>query len=357
MTCKTMAVLLNASKEARAAAKESGLFDEIIFRFRETIEGLGMSCSEFVRRHGETKKVPIVEELELLFDLLIGWFAVESLIDVEAVEALSVVLLKLWSWMVTNQKLQIKFVRLLVLLSEDSVPICKSFASQYSSVSPSVVQLLCQMITQEMNKVKHPKFNLSLLRASIRVLINCCCSVEGRILMAKLGVMEHMDRLHPQVTKWQEPWVQITELWLEFWEVYSRYPEGGKISHQNMLFSVVQRGKGQKVTKKALTIFRNMVFVADNRNAFLNSEDYLNMLKYVLDAEGSLEHVLLVIVSIWKLLGNSFKAKNRIKSTTIPNKLLAVEKRVKVMKEDAAEQEHRDEVLMILDIIKGILNA
>lgn len=354
LTCNALAVLLNASKEARAAAKDAELFDEIIRRFRETIETLGMSCQEFVRRYGEAKKVPIVEELDLLFDLLIGWFAVESLLDLELVDQLCTVLLKLWSWMVTNQKLQIKFVRLLVLVSEDSVPICKSFASQYSTVSPSVLQLLCQMIAQEMNKVKHPKFNLALLRASVRVLINCCCCVEGRILIGKLGVMDHMDRLHPQVTKWQDPWVQITDLWLEFWEVYSRYPEGARITHQNMLYSVVQRGKWQSVTKKALAVFRNMAFVPDNRNIFLNSETYMDMLKYVLDSEAPNEFQILVIVSIWKLLVNSFKAKNKVKSTSIPNKLLALEKRAAVLPED---EDHREEILMILDMIKGILST
>lgn len=358
-TFRTLAILLNASSEARAAAKDSELFLEIVQRFRETNETLGMSCQEFVRRHGEPKKAPIVEELELLFDLLIGWFAVESLLNVEQVERLSQVVLKFWSWIAANQRLQIKFVRLLVLLSEDSVPVCKSFASQYSSVSPSVVQLVTQMITQEMSKVKHPKFNLSLLRGCIRVLINCCCCVEGRLQMGKLGVMEHMDRLHPQVTKWQEPWLQISDLWLEFWEVYSRYAEGGRVTHLSMLFSVIQRGRtrqGIGLTLRALTILRNMSFLADNRVAFLNSEDYINMLKFVLDSEKEpSEHLVLVIVSIWKLLGNSFKAKNKLNSTTIPSKLVALKNRMAMLAND--EDERRDEILMILDIVNTIFVA
>ena len=181
--------------------------------------------------------------------------------------------------------------------------------------------------------------------------------------MGKLGVMEHMDRLHPQVTKFQDPWVQITDLWLEFWEVFSRYPEGAKVTHQNMLYSVVTRSvpagaKLQRITRKALTIFRNMAFVADNRNVFLNSEHFLDMVKFILDSEGSHENVRLVIVAVWKLLANSFKAKNRIKSTTLPNKLRALEKRISMTSSGNGEQEdeeHREEILMIVDMIKGIL--
>lgn len=351
---KTLAIYLNASSMARDLAR-NGLLEEILQRFKATLDGQGMaSCQEFVRKFGDTKKAPIVEEFDLLLDILMGWFSAETLLDVEQVERLSQSLLKLWSWMVSNQKLQVKCVRLLALLSEDSVPICKAFCSQYSSISPSVLQLLVQMIGQEMGKVKHPKFNLLLLRCSIRVLMNCCCCVEGRLLIGKLAVMEHMDRIHPQVTKWHEPWPQITELWLEFWEVYSRYPEGAKLTHQNMLFSVVQRGKVARITEKALTIFRNMAFVADNRNALLNSEAYINMLKYILDAEAPNEQIKLVIVAIWKLASNSFKAKNKIKSTSIPGKLALLEKRVVLMPDDDVQ---RADILMALDMIKGVLNT
>lgn len=41
-------------------------------------------------------------------------------------------------------------------------------------------------------------------------------------------MLDIMSKLHPHVTRYQKPWPQITLLWLEFFEVFTRYEDSSK---------------------------------------------------------------------------------------------------------------------------------
>lgn len=41
-------------------------------------------------------------------------------------------------------------------------------------------------------------------------------------------MLDTLSRLHPQVTRNQKPWPQITLMWLELFEVLTRYEDSNK---------------------------------------------------------------------------------------------------------------------------------
>lgn len=43
-------------------------------------------------------------------------------------------------------------------------------------------------------------------------------------------MLDTMSRLHPQVTRSQKPWPQITTFWLTFVEAFTRYKDGSKVA-------------------------------------------------------------------------------------------------------------------------------
>lgn len=114
-------------------------------------------------------------------------------------------------------------MKALVCLTENSIVVCKSLCVPFAGQPHSILKLTIATVTAETGKVKGPKTELTLLRLCLRVLMNCCACHEGRVMIAKLNVLDNVSKLHPVVTKLQKPWITVTKLWLEFWELYSRH--------------------------------------------------------------------------------------------------------------------------------------
>lgn len=77
----------------------------------------------------------------------------------------------------------------------------------------------------ETGRAKHPNADLTVLELSLRIVSNCCACVEGRLQLAKLNILDSLNRLHPSVTKQQKPWLTITTIWLRFYDIFTRYPD------------------------------------------------------------------------------------------------------------------------------------
>lgn len=76
----------------------------------------------------------------------------------------------------------------------------------------------------------------------------------------------------------------------------------------------------KRLRQQALEILRNMTFNTENRNTFLNSKPFINIIILTLDRNIPAEQ-LLVAISVWKLIANNNKAKNVIKNGPIYQKL------------------------------------
>lgn len=157
-----------------------------------------------------------------------------------------------------------------------------------------------------------------------------------------------INKLHPSVTKLQYAWNKITELWLIFWETYSRYPEGNAVRNLSILCALIRKSN-PKLKLLSLKILRNMAFLPANRPALLTSKDYIFVVKMVLD-NGNNQEKLLIVTSIWKIIVNNFKAKNEIKNSQILKKLNVCSQQI-VMNGDT-----ESDLFKVLSIVNKLLD-
>lgn len=160
--------------------------------------------------------------------------------------------------------------------------------------------------------------------------------------------MDVINKLHPSVTKLQNSWNKITELWLTFWEMYSRYPEGNAVRNLSVLCALIRKSN-PKLKLLSLKILRNMAFSPGNRTALLTSNDYIFVVKMILD-NGSNQEKMLIVTSIWKIIVNNCKAKNEIKNSQIGKKLNVCSQQI-VMKGDT-----EGDLFKVLSLVHKILD-
>lgn len=90
-------------------------------------------------------------------------------------------------------------------------------------------------------------------------------------LHAQMNMLQTLDRLHPYVTKQQVHSNKVLLLWLQFYEIITRYPDiNTGIKHLGLLRTLVQQGQ-RDLTMCALEIIRNMAFNVSNRASLLTS--------------------------------------------------------------------------------------
>lgn len=195
----------------------------------------GVSCADFTRRFGDAKKDPIMRSIRHNITILMHWLSRAHMFDSNADESFPKALLigftaqatLLWPWIVPggDQRLQLDFLSMLAYVSEDSLPVCKLFATAKQTRAKSMLQLCAEYVTGETQRPKKQGADLAAMGLAMRVLCNCCAAVEGRQALQKIGFLNAIDRLHPMVTKHQRPWPEVTRLWLRFYEILTRHTE------------------------------------------------------------------------------------------------------------------------------------
>lgn len=196
------------------------------------------------------QKTPIVSGLRMWFSLLLHWFSSVCVssddtrqsqpstlphnFGAEAIQRFCLLVVRSWPWTGADKQLHLVFMRSLAFSCEDSVPVCKAMSTvrQNSSSGVTVLQLSAELAASETSKAKSISGDQQLLTLAMAVVSNCCACVEGRQFLWKakqLGVrtnfLDALDRFHPFVTKNQKPWPQITLIWLQFYEIITRYPD------------------------------------------------------------------------------------------------------------------------------------
>uniref|UniRef100_A0A1B0GI58 Uncharacterized protein n=1 Tax=Lutzomyia longipalpis TaxID=7200 RepID=A0A1B0GI58_LUTLO len=157
----------------------------------------------------------------------------------------------------------------------------------------------------------------------MRFLINCCSCIEGRMAMTRQGLLEHISQFHPHVTRLQRSHTAVIEEWLTFYEILTRYPEGRAAKYLTVLTALIQQSN-VGIRRKAVEILRNFAMDSANTAALLSSEDFMRTVKMILDGSDR-EDQLNASVAIWSMIANNTRAKNAIKSTSIPGKLQAIQ--------------------------------
>ncbi|XP_055627670.1 protein rotatin homolog [Toxorhynchites rutilus septentrionalis] len=343
-------VMLRRSEKARCLARMTQFLVVLIDRLEVVYSGIGVSYQDFVRKNGDSKKAPIVEELSLIAGILSAWFANDILVHQASITRICKVFLQFWPWISHNRDLESAFMRALVCLTENSIMVCKSLTVSYPGHAHSILKLAIAIATAETGKVKGPHSELVLLKLCLRILTNCCSCHEGRTMICKFNVLDNISKLHPAVTKLQRPWTVVTLLWLEFWEIYSRHNDVTEVKHLTVLGALIRKSSPE-LRKLSLEIMRNMSFIATSRPALLASADYMHTLKSVLDGTDCGEQ-LIVVSAIWKIIANNHRGKSAIKSTPIPRRLNALLKQRSLL-----ENCEDDDLFNVLNIVVKLLNS
>lgn len=118
--------------------------------------------------------------------LISSWYERSTLINDTHIEVLVRNFINLWPWANTDSSLELKYMTALVFISEDSLPVCKAIATVPYGCPKSLFKLIVELVQKTSNKVKVAKYSTDLLRTSLRVLSNCCSSVEGRSQIGKV---------------------------------------------------------------------------------------------------------------------------------------------------------------------------
>ncbi|ETN66053.1 hypothetical protein AND_002165 [Anopheles darlingi] len=353
----TIQTLLRLSVHCRRVAWDQRLLTTVIDRFNTIHEGLlgRLSYPEFVRRNGESKKLPVIEELSGLISLLSAWFSNAEdvlLLERDQIGQLCRIVLQYWPWLSHNHELEVDFMCALAFLTESSIVVCKSLVGSFSGYPHSILKLLIATVTSETGRVKGPKCDLRLLGVVLRVLGNCCSCQEGRSTIGKLNVIDNISKLHPSVTKLQKPWVEVTRLWLEFWEIYTRYSDVSEVRHLTVLGALFRKSNAE-LRLLSLSILRNLSFVPANRIALLSSSDCMFMLQTSLQQTNQ-DKQLIAAVTIWKLIANNHKGRAAVKSSPLVRMTVALSKHYALQAANSAVDK---ELWNVLSTVRHILEA
>ncbi|XP_065076156.1 protein rotatin homolog [Ochlerotatus camptorhynchus] len=343
-------VMLHQSEKARKVARTRKFLEMLLDRLEAIYSGIGINYQDFVKKFGEGRKAPVVEELSFIAGILSAWFVRDILVHQANINYICRLFLQFWPWIKSNRELEAAFMKALVCLTENSIVVCKSLSIPYAGHPHSILKLTIAAVTAETGKVKGPNSEITLLGLCLRVLMNCCSCHEGRVMITKFNVLDNMSKLHPAVTKLQKPWVTVTKLWLQFWEIYTRHSDVTEVKHLTVLGAFIRKSTPE-LRRLSLEIMRNMSFVNNNRPALLASQDYMYALKSVLDETDPAEQ-LLVVSSIWKIIANNNKGKSAIKSSPIPRRLNALLKQRSLL-----ERCEDDDLFNVLNITVNLLNS
>lgn len=297
------------------------------------------------------QKHSVIVELSFIANLLASWYSSEQLIDPKIIENLCHLFKLFWPWTKTTSELEIKFLNCLFHLSNNCLPVCRGIIGSTSGSSDTLLKSITIIVHDESTKEKNPKLSTDVLEIALQVLSNCCVCIEARLQLAnKLNILDNFNRLQPYIAKNVKGWSSITYCWLQFWKIFSKYPEGGMLKHINLLCALVLSKQIPEIRILALEIIKNMCSHATNRPGILTSESLMQVFQEILDSSNDLEQKI-VVTAIWKLIANNAKAKTTIKSTVIPSVLNKI---LKTMSSDDNFEEN--ELYNLIVIVSGILN-
>lgn len=182
---------LRHTEHAGNVATEMDLFDKVIARFNTISNDIGMSSRDFILKYGDRKKRPIIQELGLLAGLISSWYCRTPMSDMEHVEHLLKCLSNVWDWTFHDWQLHLKFLTLLMVLSEKSLIVCRALSTVQILNQPTFIKRVAEIAKSETKKVKGPNVSCGRLKVAVRILTNCCSCIEGRIQLLKVCICNY----------------------------------------------------------------------------------------------------------------------------------------------------------------------
>ncbi|XP_023158979.1 uncharacterized protein LOC101451308 isoform X2 [Ceratitis capitata] len=348
---ETMGILLSLSLAARMAAKQFKLFDKITQAFNVFFDQFKCSATTFVRRYGDNKKMTLVKNFQILLNVQIHWFSASDAALTNNLQcvALSKLIMQLWPWLPHSGELKELVLKVLCYHSEHSFVMCQQFSVVFSGFAHSLLQLVIKLIVAETTRVKpNTSENYPVIRTGLRMIMNCCSCIEGRVTIIKAHMMDMFDSMHPFHLKSPKIKAEILHSWLEFWELFSRYPEGANTRNLRALCDVVSRsppsGNARLLT---LRILRNMCFLPSNRSALVASTDFICTVNTIIEHQlnvslkqkcTSYEEQLIACVGVWKLASGGAKYVAMLRSTNLAKHLRQLHERLSTLKEADPKQ-------------------
>ncbi|XP_075148299.1 rotatin homolog anastral spindle 3 [Haematobia irritans] len=364
---ETLSLLLKVSPNAQETASNLKLNEQLINIFKTFFEEFATSsCTTYVKRYGEHKKSVVVKNLQLLFKFLLNWHSSPTMVVQDDFMALeySKVIIQIWPWMAHSGELKLTVLECTAFFCERSLIMCKRFSTiNNSSFAHSVLHLTTKLTMADTLKIKATNSDsYSTIIIGLRLMMNCCSSVEGRIALTKAHVTDIFDSLYPFNSKATRIKPEITNAWLSFWEILSRYEEGAHAHHLNSLCAVINRCKG-KTRLLCLRILRNMAFLNNNRSILLTSNDFIYTANEIIsqpisEKSCNVEEQLAICVALWKLICGGVKFVAMIRGTKLSKQLRLLRDSLQsFMEENNVKVEYGKDLLKVVDTIFKIFQS
>ncbi|XP_044731586.1 rotatin-like [Chrysoperla carnea] len=357
--------LLCVSTKAKKFALNDGFLEQIITQLQELHVKLSLESVESIRRASDKKRVcPILNDISCIFKLLTNFMLGNERVKLQAVSlGLADLIHKLWNWINFQQNLLIEVLRMLCTfttecqIASQSITLTSPVAGVGPRKTPTTMSLLhciLHLIGKEMDLVSR-SHDLKILTYSFHLLQNCCQAYECRVLISKSNFFQHLNRLHPAITKQQKPWESIELLWLEFLETLTFHPEGqvsvAKSSDTLELIMALTSSPHEVNKMTALAILRNITFYQANRTRLLSSGEFLQILNSKL-SNGSIEEKCTCITIIWSLAANNQKAKLILKTSGLECRLQEVLKQWKLGESSLVPKEQLNNLQYIIEMLR-----
>lgn len=132
-----------------------------------------------------------MRKLRLLLNIIINWYSTDCIQCVDTIKMLLPIFNQMWPILKINYECQEQYLKMILFLSDDSLPFCNLMSANMRTKNGSGSQNLLEMIIgfcmNETGKVKTPQTNLNPLDIGLRIVSNCCSCIEGRLLISKVS--------------------------------------------------------------------------------------------------------------------------------------------------------------------------
>ncbi|KAL1501895.1 hypothetical protein ABEB36_007134 [Hypothenemus hampei] len=355
--------LLSLSFEAKTYALNCNFLNIIVKDLMDFHIKLSLESVETLRRVQERKRlVPVLQEVADLLGVLTNFMLNFRKVQLSACRLnIADLVHKLWIWLSFQSNLICDALRMLCVYTLDCPETCRSLiltcpvAGTGPRKTPGNVSLLHTIVTlaqKDMDLISR-SHDLQVLEFCFDILQHCTEYLECRIIISKTNLFQSIQKLHPAMTKRQRPWDRVENIWLEFLQMFTIYPEGQSLIGKNPdlleLLMMLANTSNEPNRKLSLLVLRNVTFYQSNRPRLLSSNDFLHLLQVKL-VSGDQEEKKTIAVIMWSMAANNQKGKLAFKTAKLDLKL---ENAIKCFKLKGNELNRED--LELMELVLGLL--
>ncbi|XP_071785544.1 rotatin-like [Asterias amurensis] len=325
--------LLAFSQQAKTTAIQSGLVDSLVDSMQHTHAKLNLQCLQHPRPSAKKKEEPLLLKLIGQMELLQNCLYQCKDAKMTALEAgLTVVLLKLWSWSILDNRLLLSTLSLLTVYTANFLPACSSVVQcAPGQRGSSLFHRIIQQLDRNRGCTNGQSGDEQLINQRIiHVLGNAVWSAECRNALWKTGFLQNFSQVQQRKrkpTKQSPASKQLSAaLWLHLLANLTFSPEGQQMVMRipealDLLLVFGESSSGSDVEYLATLILCNLCFPSANKPKLLASDKLLLFFESKLKS-GVPSVRYIAVDAMWALLYGSQKAKAILKGSIIFQSLL-----------------------------------